>query len=75
MNEKYLRELIVLSHMKPYKNIRVDTYEYESMAELIEDAQLPYMQVIDVLNDKRFKDWFFEKYLSSFDKFQKSVKI
>lgn len=75
MNEKYIRELVVLSHMKPYKNIRVDTYEYESIGELIEQAEIPYMQVIDVLNDKKFKDWFFKKHITSFDKLQKGVKI
>jgi hypothetical protein len=75
MNEKYARELLVLSHMEPYKNIRVDTYEYESVGELIEQAQLPYMQVIDILNDKKFKVWFLKKHKTAFDKLQKGVKV
>jgi hypothetical protein len=75
MNEKYARELVILSHMTPYKNIRVDTYEYESVGELISGAQLPFMQVIDVLNDKKFKNWFFKKHKTAFDKLQKGVTV
>ena len=75
MDEKYIRELLLLSDMKPYKNIRVDTYEYESVGEMVEKAQLSYMQVIDVLNDKKFKDWFFKKHSKAIDKFKKGIKV
>lgn len=75
ISEKYKRELYVLSAMKPYKNIKIDSYEYDSVADLIINAELGYNSVIDILNDLAFKEYFFKKIGIKIDKNTKRVII
>ena len=62
MDEKMRREMIVLSRIAPTKRLKIDNYEYESVAEMIEDRTLDYNDVKDVFGDKAFTRWFFTKH-------------
>ncbi len=42
--------------------MKIDNYEYESVAEMIEDRTLDYNDVKDVFGDRAFTRWFFTKH-------------
>jgi len=62
VEEKMRREMIVLSRIAPEKMLKIDTYEYESVSDMITEGTLDYNDVKDVFGDRAFRDWFFTKH-------------
>ena len=42
---------------------KVDTYEYESLAECIRSDQVPASEVAEIFTDKEYYKWYKKKYL------------
>ena len=41
---------------------KVDTYEYESLAECIRSDQVPAEEIAEIFTDKAFYKWYKKKY-------------
>ena len=46
---------------KPMKR-KVDTYEYQSLADCIQSDQVPANHIAEIFTDKDFYKWYSEKY-------------
>ena len=44
---------------------KVDTYEYESLAECIRSDQVPASEIVEIFTDKTFYKWYKKKYLTN----------
>ena len=42
---------------------KVDTYEYESLAECIRSDQVPASEIAEIFTDKTYYNWYKNKYL------------
>ena len=42
---------------------KVDTYEYESLAECIRGDQVPANEIAEIFTDKAYYNWYKKKYL------------
>ena len=42
---------------------KVDTYEYQSLADCIRSDQVPANHIAEYFNDKKFFNWYKRKYL------------
>jgi len=57
------RTYIVLSKLPPTKRIKVDNYEYESLAKDILEDKVSYNSMCEIFNDKAYWEWFEKKYV------------
>ena len=62
---KEQRTWIVLSKLGSTRRVKIDTYEYESLAKDILDNNVSYNSMIEIFNDKIYWDWFYEHYISN----------
>ena len=60
---KEQRTWIVLSKLPPTRKVKIDTYEYESLAKDILDNNVSYNSMIEIFNDKIYWDWFYENHI------------
>ena len=63
MKDKRKRFLTTLSKMYVEPKVKVDTYEYESLAECIKSDQVPANHIAEFFSDKNFYKYYKEKYL------------
>ena len=61
---KEQRTWIVLSKLPPDRRVKIDTYEYESLAKDILDNNVSYNSMIEIFNDKIYWNWFKSCYIS-----------
>tara|TARA_R100000700_G_C3090655_1_gene92181 strand:+ start:268 stop:462 length:195 start_codon:yes stop_codon:yes gene_type:complete len=61
--EKKKRFLITLSKMYKKMKVKVDNYEYDSLAEDINNDKVPAENIALYFSDKTFYKYFKEKYL------------
>ena len=61
---KEQRTWIVLSKLFMSRRVKIDTYEYESLAKDILDNKVSYNSMIEIFNDKIYWDWFKSCYIS-----------
>ena len=61
---KEQRTWIVLSKLPPTRRVKIDTYEYESLAKDILDNKVSYNSMIEIFNDKINWNWFKSCYIS-----------
>ena len=66
MNKRQ-RTWIVLSKLPPGRRVKIDTYEYESLAEDILQDKISYNSMIEIFNDKIYWKWFEKNYIESDD--------
>ena len=64
---KQQRTWIVLSKIEPSRMVKIDTYEYESLAEDILQDKISYNSMIEIFNDKIYWKWFEKNYIESDD--------
>ena len=62
MNKRQ-RTWIVLSKLPPGRRVKIDTYEYESLAKDILDDKISYNSMIEIFNDKIYWQWVSNKYI------------
>ena len=61
---KQQRTWIGLSKLPPGRMVKIDTYEYESLAKDILDEKVSYNSMIEIFNDKIYWNWFKSCYIS-----------
>ena len=63
--EKNDRLVMTLAESVKNKPItrKVDTYEYQSLADCIRSDQVPANHIAEYFNDKKFYKWYKKKYL------------
>ena len=64
---KQQRTWFVLSKLRPVRKVKIDTYEYESLAEDILQDKISYNSMIEIFNDKIYWKWFEKNYIESDD--------
>ena len=59
------REVITLAEANKGRQMtrKVDTYEYESLAECIRSDQGPASEIAEIFTDKAYYKWYKKKYL------------
>ena len=45
---------------------KVDTYEYETLAECIRSDQVPASELAEIFTDKTYYNWYKKKYLNKY---------
>ena len=45
---------------------KVDTYEYQSLADCIRSDQVPASEIAEIFTDKAFYKWYKKKYLKKY---------
>jgi hypothetical protein len=45
---------------------KVDTYEYETLAECIRSDQVPARELAEIFTDKTYYNWYKKKYLNKY---------
>ena len=60
---KQQRTWFVLSKLPPGRKVKIDTYEYESLAKDILDNNVSYNSMIEIFNDRIYWQWFSNKYI------------
>ena len=60
------REVITLAEANKGRQMtrKVDTYEYENLAECIRSDQVPANEVAELFTDKAFYNWYRDKYFT-----------
>ena len=68
--EKDKRFLVTLGQNSIEKKMtrKVDTYEYESLAECIRSDQVPARDIAEFFTDKAFYKWYSKKYFTKGEK-------
>ena len=63
--EKNRRFLMTLGENSIKKTMtrKVDTYEYESLAECIRSDQVPANEIAEIFTDKAYYSWYKKRYL------------
>ena len=56
------RLIITQGENKQKLTRKVDTYEYESLAECIRSDQVPASEIAEIFTDKTFYKWYKKKY-------------
>ena len=64
---KQQRTWFVLSKLPPGRKVKIDTYEYESLAEDILQDKISYNSMIEIFNNKIYWEWFQKTYIESDD--------
>ena len=61
--EKQKRTIVTIGENKQKMTRKVDTYEYESLADCIRSDQVPASEVAEIFTDKAFYKWYKKRYL------------
>jgi len=61
LNYRMVKTLAKNNKDKPMKR-KVDTYEYQSLADCIRSDQVPANHIAEIFTDKDFYKWYSEKY-------------
>lgn len=66
--EKMRRTHITLGTIQSKKKMtrKVDTYEYQSLADCIRSDQVPASEIAEIFTDKAFYKWYKKKYLKKY---------
>tara|TARA_B100001013_G_C24376363_1_gene350277 strand:+ start:305 stop:517 length:213 start_codon:yes stop_codon:yes gene_type:complete len=65
IRENHIRTIKTLAENRSKKMTRkVDTWEYESLAECIRSDQVPANEIAEIFTDKSFYKWYKRKYLT-----------
>ena len=57
------RHIITQGENKQKLTRKVDTYEYESLAECIRSDQVPASEIAEIFTDKAYYKWYKKRYL------------
>ena len=63
MTSKKDRTIITVGENKQKMTRKVDTYEYESLAECIKTDQVPASEIVEIFTDKKFYKYYKKKWL------------
>ena len=63
MTTKKNRTIITVGENKQKMTRKVDTYEYESLAECIKTDQVPASEIVELFTDKKFYKYYKKKWL------------
>ena len=63
-NDRFVMTLAEASKGKKMTR-KVDTYEYQSLADCIRSDQVPASEVAEIFTDKTFYKWYKKKYLGA----------
>ena len=63
MKSKKDRTIITVGENKQKMTRKVDTYEYESLAECIKTDQVPASEIVELFTDKKFYKYYKKKWL------------
>lgn len=58
------RTIITMGENKQKLTRKVDTYEYESLAECIKSDQVPASEIVEIFTDKKFYKYYKKNYLN-----------
>ena len=64
MTTKKDRTIITVGENKQKMTRKVDTYEYESLAECIKTDQVPASEIVQIFTDKKFYKYYKKNYLN-----------
>jgi len=64
MKSKKDRTIITVGENKQKLTRKVDTYEYESLAECIKTDQVPASEIVEIFTDKKFYKYYKKNYLN-----------
>ena len=64
MTSKKDRTIITVGENKQKMTRKVDTYEYESLAECIKTDQVPASEIVEIFTDKKFYKYYKKNYLN-----------
>jgi len=64
MTIKRDRTIITIGENKQKMTRKVDTYEYESLAECIKTDQVPASEIVQIFTDKKFYKYYKKNYLN-----------
>ena len=64
MTIKKDRTIITIGENKQKMTRKVDTYEYESLAECIKTDQVPVSEIVEIFTDKEFYKYYKKNYLN-----------
>ena len=64
MTTKKNRTIITVGENKQKMTRKVDTYEYESLAECIKTDQVPTSEIVEIFTDKEFYKYYKKNYLN-----------
>ena len=64
MTTKKNRTIITEGENKQKMTRKVDTYEYESLAECIKTDQVPASEIVQIFTDKKFYKYYKKNYLN-----------
>ena len=70
---KEQRTWIVLSKLPPGRRVKIDTYEYESLAKDILDNNVSYNSMIEIFNDRIYWQWFYKHHIESKENLQVDI--
>ena len=70
---KQQRTWIVLSKLPPTRMVKIDTYEYESLAKDILDNNVSYNSMIEIFNDRIYWQWFYKHHIESKENLQVDI--
>ena len=65
-SENHKRNVEVLAHGAQGKKMtrKVDTWEYESLAECIRSDQVPASEIAEIFTDKAYYKWYKKRYFN-----------
>ena len=64
MTSKKDRTIITVGENKQKMTRKVDTYEYDSLAECIKTDQVPASEIVEIFTDKKFYKYYKKNYLN-----------
>ena len=64
MTIKKDRTIITVGENKQKMTRKVDTYEYDSLAECIKSDQVPASEIVEIFTDKKFYKYYKKNYLN-----------
>ena len=64
MTTKKDRTIITVGENKQKMTRKVDTYEYDSLAECIKTDQVPASEIVQIFTDKKFYKYYKKNYLN-----------
>lgn len=66
-SDNYKRFLMTIGENNVSKKMtrKVDTYEYQSLADCIRSDQVPANEIAEIFTDKTFYKWYKKKYLTN----------
>ena len=67
------RTWIVLSKLPPRRMVKIDNYEYESLAEDILQNKISYNSMIEIFNDRIYWRWFYKHHIESKENSQVNI--